>query len=129
MDRFDKSDNYLNATMNSNIVNTITPSTPWMVYILRCSDGSLYTGITTNLRRRLLEHNSPAGGCKYTRPRRPVALVYSEAAASRGEAMQRESYIKSLSLPQKRQLLHSSIAPDVASVEEDFSHFTSRDDA
>lgn len=119
MDRFDKSDNYLNATMKSNIVNTITPSTPWMVYILRCSDGSLYTGITTNLQRRLLEHNSLAGGSKYTRPRRPVVLVYAETAGSRREATQRESQIKSLSLSQKRQLLLSPAAPAAISLEEE----------
>jgi putative endonuclease len=115
--------------MSSNIVNTSAPSTPWMVYILHCSDGSLYTGITTNLQRRLLEHNSPAGGCKYTRPRRPVVLVYSEAAASRSEATQRESQIKSLSLPQKRQLLFSSTAPAATSLEEESPYFTPRDDA
>ncbi len=100
-----------------------------MVYILRCSDGSLYTGITTNLQRRLLEHNSPAGGSKYTRPRRPVVLVYAENAVSRREAMQRENHIKSLSLPQKRQLLASSTAPADASPEEEFPHLTARNDA
>jgi putative endonuclease len=115
--------------MNSNIVNASAPSTPWMVYILRCSDGSLYTGITTNLERRLLEHNSPAGGCKYTRPRRPVALVYSEAVASRSEAMRRESYIKSLPLTQKRRLLVSSTRSTETSAEKESPDATARDDA
>lgn len=115
--------------MSGNIVSASTPSTPWMVYILRCSDGSLYTGVTTNLRRRLLEHNSPAGGCKYTRPRRPVVLVYAETAASRREATQRESHIKSLSLPQKRQLLLSSTASAAISLEEESPDVTARDDA
>jgi putative endonuclease len=129
MDRFDKSDNHLKATMNSNIVNASAAKPPWMVYILRCSDGSLYTGITTNLQRRLLEHNSPTGGCKYTRSRRPVALVYSEVAASRSEATQRESQIKSLSLPQKRRLLAFFTAPALISAEKQSVDFTARDDA
>jgi putative endonuclease len=115
--------------MNSNIDNASAISAPWMVYILRCSDGSLYTGITTNLQRRLLEHNSPAGGSKYTRPRRPVALVYSEAVASRSEAMRRESYIKSLSLPQKRRLLVSSTAPTEMPAEKESPDITAQNDA
>jgi putative endonuclease len=115
--------------MNSNIVDAPVPSAPWMVYILRCSDGSLYTGITTNLQRRILEHNAPAGGSKYTRPRRPVVLVYNEAAASRSEAMQRESQIKSLPLPKKQQLLASLTAPAAISAEKESPDFIARGDA
>lgn len=115
--------------MNRNLVNASDPSTSWMVYILRCSDGSLYTGITTNLERRLVEHNSPAGGSKYTRPRRPVALVYSEAAASRREATQRESQIKALTLLQKRQLLASRTTPAGIFPDKESADPTARDDA
>ena len=68
----------------------------WHVYIVRCSDGTLYTGIARDLEKRIAEHNSEAGGARYTRPRRPVELVYSEEAASRSEALKREYEIKRL---------------------------------
>ena len=74
----------------------------WWVYVLRCADGSLYTGITTDVDRRLAEHNGDgAGGARYTRSRRPVALVYAEAAASRAEAARREAAIKRLDRARK----------------------------
>ncbi len=69
-------------------------------YILRCSDNSLYTGWTTDLKRRLTEHNSEDQGAKYTRARRPCKLVYYEAFENEDEteakrsAMQREWFIK-----------------------------------
>jgi len=68
----------------------------WHVYIVRCSDGTLYTGIARDLKKRIAEHNSEAGGARYTRPRRPVELVYSEEAPSRSEALKREYEIKRL---------------------------------
>lgn len=69
----------------------------WHVYILRCADGTLYTGITTDLARRLEEHNrGGAPGARYTRSRRPVQLIYSEAAASRSAAAKREAALKKL---------------------------------
>jgi len=75
----------------------------WYVYILRCADGSFYTGITTDVARRLEEHNGNSGqggngklGARYTRSRRPVSLAYVEAAASRGEATKREAAIRRL---------------------------------
>ncbi len=77
----------------------------WVVYIVRCRDGSYYTGITTDLTRRIAEHNSLAGGAKYTRPRRPVTLVYWEAASSRATAAQREHRIKTLPLVGKNRLI------------------------
>lgn len=74
----------------------------WWVYVLRCADGSLYTGITTDVARRLAEHNGDgAAGARYTRSRRPVALVYAEAAASRAEAARREAAIKRLDRARK----------------------------
>ncbi|WP_018076689.1 GIY-YIG nuclease family protein [Thiobacillus denitrificans] len=69
----------------------------WCVYMLRCADGSLYTGITTDPARRVAEHNGAGGsGARYTRSRRPVRLVYVEAAANRAEAARREAAIKQL---------------------------------
>lgn len=69
----------------------------WHVYILRCADGTLYTGVTTDLVRRVEEHNASPKGARYTRARRPVALVYSERFASRSAASKREAAIKKLS--------------------------------
>ncbi len=80
--------------------------TPWHVYILRCADGSLYTGVATDLRRRLAEHNGDGKpGARYTRARRPVSLVYSEAAASRADACRREAAIKKLRKAEKERLV------------------------
>ena len=62
--------------------------------MLQCSDRTLYTGITTDLQRRLREHNEAKAGARYTRVRRPVTLVYSEPAGSRSEAARREAQIK-----------------------------------
>lgn len=74
----------------------------WWVYVLRCADGSLYTGITTDVARRLAEHNGDgAAGARYTRSRRPVTLAYAEAAASRAEAARREAAIKRLDRARK----------------------------
>lgn len=77
----------------------------WHVYIVQCVDGSLYTGITTDLARRVAEHNSSRKGAKYTRARRPVELVYSETAASRSEAARREYLVKCMNLKQKNNLI------------------------
>ena len=69
----------------------------WFVYIVRCADQTLYTGITTDIERRVAEHNGDGGlGARYTRPRRPVVLVYAVAAASRAAASRREAAIKQL---------------------------------
>ena len=77
----------------------------WFVYMLRCADGTLYTGITTDIDRRLAEHNGEAGlGARYTRSRRPVALAYSEPADGRAEASRREAAIKRLDRASKQQL-------------------------
>lgn len=65
--------------------------------MLRCADGTLYTGITTDIARRVAEHNGEGGlGARYTRSRRPVQLVYVEAATDRAEATRREAAIKRL---------------------------------
>lgn len=75
--------------------------------MLECSDGTLYTGITTDLERRLDEHNNSAKGAKYTRARRPVTLVYSEELDNRSEASKREFAIKKLSRKEKNRLMIS----------------------
>lgn len=70
---------------------------PWFVYILRCADGSLYTGISIDVARRVDEHNAGnPPGARYTSGRRPVVLVYAEAAADRSAAQRRERAIKAL---------------------------------
>lgn len=80
------------------------PAAPWQVYILRCADGSLYTGVATDLAARVRKHNDGTGA-KYTRGRRPVKLVYREPAASRSAALKREHVIKRLSTVGKRRLI------------------------
>lgn len=73
----------------------------YFVYILKCSDGTLYTGITVDLSRRVREHNSSKLGAKYTRARRPVKLVYSKKYRNRSLASKAESKIKNLSRKEK----------------------------
>jgi putative endonuclease len=75
-------------------------------YILRCADGSLYTGWTVDLEKRLKAHNS-GHGAKYTKSRRPVELVYYEAYEDRVEAMRREYAIKQLTREDKLKLIES----------------------
>ena len=77
----------------------------WHVYIVQCSDGSLYTGITTNVQRRVWEHNESPRGAKYTRPRRPVRLLCSLGGCSQSRALKIEREIKSLKKSQKLQRL------------------------
>lgn len=82
----------------------------WWVYLLQCSDQSLYVGITTDLHRRLQEHNGlTPGGARYTRSRRPVRLVWSEPSDSRSAAAQREAAIRKLSRMQKERLIQASM--------------------
>ena len=73
----------------------------WHLYVVECADGSLYTGITTDLTRRVHEHNSTARGAKYTRSRRPVRLVYSREYADRSTASKAEAGFKKLSRQEK----------------------------
>ncbi len=77
---------------------------PAYVYMLRCADGTLYTGWTSDLVRRVKAHNS-GHGAKYTRSRTPVTLVYSEIAADKPAALKREYAIKQLSHEQKEKLI------------------------
>jgi putative endonuclease len=86
----------------------------WVVYMLRCADQSLYTGVATDLGARVRKHNDGTGA-KYTRGRRPVKLVYHEPAAGRGAALRREHAIKRMKTADKRRLVRSK--PSAASKE------------
>lgn len=74
-------------------------------YIVQCVDGTLYTGWTTNVMRRLKEHNEGKAGAKYTRAKRPVNLVYYEGYETKEEAMRREYAIKQLTRKEKLELI------------------------
>lgn len=76
----------------------------WKLYILRCGDGSLYTGITTDVERRLEEHRS-GKGAKYTRGRTPLELVYREECGDHSAALRREYEIKALTKAEKLKLI------------------------
>ncbi len=79
------------------------PVTTYAVYIVRCSDGTLYTGVTPNLKERLDKHNQ-GKGAKYTRGRGPVSLVYSESVSDISLALKREMEIRKMSRSQKLKL-------------------------
>ena len=80
----------------------------WYIYIVECADGSLYTGITTDVQRRILEHNFSFKSAKYTRSRRPVHLRWTKKAADRSEASKEEYRIKKLSRKKKLELIQES---------------------
>ncbi len=81
----------------------------YTLYILKCSDNTLYTGITNNIEKRLKMHNRELpGGAKYTRTRLPVSLVYQEEVWSRSEATKRELQVKKLTHQQKLTLINKS---------------------
>lgn len=80
-------------------------SDSWLVYILECSDKTLYTGITNNLVKRLEQHNNGDNGAKYTRNRRPVKCVYQEKQQDRSSATKREMIIKKMSRIDKLKLI------------------------
>lgn len=75
------------------------------VYILRCSDNTFYTGISSDIEKRVEEHNGSAKGAKYTRSRRPVTLLYSEKCGTKSDALKREIAIKKLTRQQKEKLV------------------------
>ena len=79
----------------------------WFVYILRCGDGTLYTGVTDDVQRRLAAHRA-GKGAKYTRGRGPLELVYTQEQPDKSTALRREVQIKKLTRPQKEQLIRST---------------------
>jgi putative endonuclease len=81
----------------------------YYVYILECSDKTLYTGSTHNIEKRIEEHNNGKKGARYTRSRRPVKLVYVESCSTLSDALKREAQIKKLSKVQKMRLIENCI--------------------
>jgi putative endonuclease len=80
----------------------------WFMYVVRCSDGSLYAGVTKNLKRRVLEHNYGTRGAKYTRSRRPVEVVYEEECSDHSDALKKEWAFKKLSKTRKERRVAES---------------------
>ncbi|MEC9247944.1 MAG: GIY-YIG nuclease family protein [Pseudomonadota bacterium] len=78
----------------------------WTVYILECSDGSYYTGITKNLSRRITQHQTGVGA-KYTKGRTPIKLIYQEAYKDRSKATKREMEIMALKKIEKQRLVYN----------------------
>jgi len=78
----------------------------WYMYVVECIDGTLYTGITTNLSRRLKEHNVGSRGAKYTRSRRPVKYRFTMVYSNRSEAAKEESKFKKLTRKQKLEIIN-----------------------
>lgn len=89
------------------------PGDPWFVYILRCADGSLYTGITKDVKRRCQQHNAGTAS-RYTRSRRPVKLVWHEAQPSQSAALKRELAIKAMSRREKLAMIRLRKKPTKA---------------
>lgn len=79
---------------------------PWYVYVLRCGDGTFYTGIALQVEQRCAQHNA-GKGARYTRGRLPVQVVYQEIQPDRGAALRREHEIKQLSRSRKEELIQS----------------------
>ena len=84
----------------------------YFVYILECKDGSLYTGITKDVPKRLDEHNTKDAGAKYTKIRRPVKLIYQESSENRSTASKREYEIKKFTRVKKLQLIKEASLSD-----------------
>ena len=84
----------------------------WWVYILRCADESLYTGIARDVNRRAAVHNR-GQGAKYTRSRLPVTVVWREAQPNKGAALRREAAIKRLRREEKLALIHGAVPLDI----------------
>lgn len=78
----------------------------WFVYILECSDGTFYTGITNNLEKRFLQHKAGKGG-HYTRSHKVLKIIYQEKLNSKSEALKREHQIKKLKRAEKKSLIRS----------------------
>ncbi len=84
----------------------------WFVYIIKCADETLYTGITTDIQRRLSEHNSSDKWAKYTKMRRPVEMVFSQVCEDRSQASKLEYKIKKYTKQQKLTIIATKKLPD-----------------
>ena len=78
----------------------------WLLYVLQCSDGTYYTGVTTNVDRRTKEHNSSKRGAKYTRSRRPTKVIYMTEYNNRSSAQKSEYLFKQLTRKQKEEVIN-----------------------
>lgn len=85
--------------------------TVYYVYLLKCADTTYYCGITTDVKRRIKEHNTSPIGAKYTKSRRPIVLVYQKKYKTRSEACKEEVRIKKLKRKEKELLIEKSIFP------------------
>jgi predicted GIY-YIG superfamily endonuclease len=106
MKQFEKFENMAVQKLSKQRKNGSKVDETWFVYVLRCADSSLYTGVTNDLIRRVRQHNTGTAS-RYTRSRLPVGLVYHEAHASRSLALKRELAIKALSRQMKELLIRS----------------------
>ncbi len=95
------------AKVQTDVIKESKSDETWFVYILRCGDGTLYTGITNDLTRRLEKHNAGTAS-RYTRSRLPVELVYQEVQISRSHALKRELAVKALSRQEKEMLIQDA---------------------
>ena len=87
----------------------------WYQYVVQCSDGSFYAGVTTDLSRRVDEHNTSTRGAKYTRPRRPVRLVYFDDYEDRSSAQKAEARFKKLNRKQKSDIISERLLEKINS--------------
>lgn len=97
------------ASSNTNTILAVSVST-YSVYLLRCADGSLYTGIATDVARRICEHEKSARGAKYLRGRGPLQLAFEQEVGDRSDASRIESVIKSLAKAEKEALVAGRIS-------------------
>ena len=88
-----------------------TTNKAWSLYLVRCADGSLYTGITNNVTRRCQQHNAGTAS-RYTRSRLPVELIYQESHVSRSVALKRELAVKAMSREEKESLIRLDVTHD-----------------
>ena len=79
---------------------------PWFLYVVHCSDGTLYTGVTTDIGRRIREHNTGNRGAKYTKARRPVRLIYQVGFENRSTVQRAEHKFKKLTRKQKNEVIN-----------------------
>ncbi|MDN3647357.1 GIY-YIG nuclease family protein [Reinekea marina] len=91
-------------------MEVMAQESPWWVYFVKCADNSLYTGITTDLNRRVRQHNGElVGGARYTQARRPVELVYAEPCENRSKASAVEYQLRKLPKLKKQALIQTYI--------------------
>lgn len=99
---------------------------PYFVYILKCADNTLYTGITNDLEKRLHAHNFAKNGARYTKARRPVTLKYSERVRTKSRALKREYAIKELSRAEKLALIKPTSKPRLQNSANKYSNKSKR---